>query len=76
VVISAEVGLMKPDPRIYRLAAESVGLETTEVLFVDDFIENVEGAKAVGMQAIHFADPETAQRQLAAITGVNYDCEW
>lgn len=70
VVISAEVGLMKPDPRIYRLAAESVGLEMTEALFVDDFIENVEGAKAVGMQTIHFTDPETAQQELARITGV------
>lgn len=70
VVISAEVGLMKPDPKIYHLAVESVGVPAPEALFVDDFIENIEGAKAVGMQALHFTDPEAAQRQLTAITGV------
>jgi epoxide hydrolase-like predicted phosphatase len=70
VVISAEVGLMKPDPQIYHLAAESVGVQAPEVLFVDDFSENIEGAAAVGMQTLHFTDPEAAQRQLTAITGV------
>jgi hypothetical protein len=36
----------------------------------DDFIENVAGASAVGMQALHFNDPQAAQRELAQITGV------
>ncbi len=71
VVISAEVGLMKPDPKIYHLAAESLGVQAPEALFVDDFIENIEGAKAVGMQVLHFTDPETARRQLIAITGIS-----
>jgi epoxide hydrolase-like predicted phosphatase len=70
VVISAEVGLMKPNPRIYHLAAESVGANAEEILFVDDFIENIEGAKQVGMQTIHFTDPETARQQLIDLTGV------
>jgi epoxide hydrolase-like predicted phosphatase len=70
IVISAEVGLMKPDPKIYYLAAESVGVQVTEALFVDDFAENIEGAKAVGMQTLHFTDPDTAQQELAKITGV------
>jgi epoxide hydrolase-like predicted phosphatase len=70
LVISAEVGLMKPDPKIYHLAAESVRVKVEEALFVDDFIENIEGAKRVGMQTIHFTDPETVQQQLAALTGV------
>lgn len=70
IVISAEVGLMKPDPKIYCLAAESVGVQVTEVLFVDDFAENIEGAKAVGMQTLHFTDPDAARQELAAITGV------
>jgi epoxide hydrolase-like predicted phosphatase len=72
IVISSEVGLMKPDPKIYRLAAESVGVNVEEALFVDDIIENIEGAKRVGMQAIHFTDPETVQQQLAVLTGVTY----
>ena len=70
VVISAEVGLMKPDPRIYPLAADSLAVQLDESVFVDDFIENVEGARQVGMQAIHFVDPKQARRELVALTGV------
>lgn len=70
MVISAEVGLLKPDPQIYYLAAESLGVAVTEALFIDDFAENIEGAKAVGMQTLHFVDPEAAQRELTALTGV------
>jgi HAD superfamily hydrolase (TIGR01509 family) len=61
---------MKPEPKIYHLAAESVGVKPDEALFVDDFIENVEAARQVGMQAIHFSDSETVQQKLANITGV------
>jgi epoxide hydrolase-like predicted phosphatase len=64
VIISAEVGLMKPDPAIYHLAADSVGVEPAEALFIDDFIENIEGAKAVGMATLHFTDPVFVQQQL------------
>ncbi len=53
-IFSAEVGLAKPDPRIYRMALEGLGVQPGEAVFVDDFIENVEGARAVGMQAVHF----------------------
>ena len=70
VVISSEVGLMKPDPKIYYLAADSVAVSPAEVLFIDDFIENVEGARQVGMQAIHFNDPDLARKQLIDLTGV------
>jgi epoxide hydrolase-like predicted phosphatase len=70
IVISSEVGLMKPDPKIYQLALERVGVNAEEALFVDDFIENVEGAKRVGLQAIHFTNPEVAQQQLIEFTGV------
>jgi epoxide hydrolase-like predicted phosphatase len=54
MIISAEEGLTKPDPRVYRLAAERLGVQPSEVVFVDDFIENVDGARAVGMPAIHY----------------------
>jgi putative hydrolase of the HAD superfamily len=70
VVISCEVGMMKPDPRVYPLAAESLGVRPEEAVFIDDFIENVEGARRAGMQAIHFSDPILAQQQLAELTGV------
>lgn len=70
VTISAEVGVAKPTPDIYHIAAENTGVAVTEALFIDDFIENVEGARAVGMQAIHYSDPAVAQEQLVALTGV------
>ncbi|MCK6624341.1 MAG: HAD family phosphatase [Anaerolineae bacterium] len=70
VVISSEVGLMKPDPRIYHLAAERVDVVPAEALFIDDFIQNIEGARAVGMQTIHFTNPEVAQQTLTEMTGV------
>ena len=70
VVISSEVGLMKPDPKIYYLAADSVEVSPAEALFIDDFIENVEGARRVGMQALHFKDPELVRKQLVDLTGV------
>ena len=70
IVISCEIGLMKPEPQVYYLAAESVGVKPEEALFIDDFIENVEGARRVGMQALHFQEPEALQQQLAELTGV------
>jgi putative hydrolase of the HAD superfamily len=53
VVCSAEVGLAKPDPAIYRLAAARLGLPPEACLFVDDAEENVEAARQVGMAAVH-----------------------
>jgi epoxide hydrolase-like predicted phosphatase len=70
IIISAEVGLLKPDPKIYYLAAESVNVAVHEALFIDDFVENVEGAKQVGMLAIQYDDAELVQQQLVAMTGV------
>ena len=54
IVISGEEGILKPDARIYHLAAERLGVPVADCLFVDDFEENVAGAQAAGMQAIHF----------------------
>lgn len=54
IIVSAEEGLAKPDPQLYRRAAERLGVRPEEAVFVDDFRENVEAARAVGMQAIHY----------------------
>jgi epoxide hydrolase-like predicted phosphatase len=70
VVISAEVHLHKPQPEIYRLAAERLDVDPAECLFVDDLRENCEGAEAVGMTAIrHRSAPETIAK-LAELTGL------
>jgi putative hydrolase of the HAD superfamily len=64
LVISSEIGIVKPDPRIYHLVLERLGVQPAEAVFVDDFQKNIEGAKAVGMQGIHFRDPEQARSEL------------
>jgi epoxide hydrolase-like predicted phosphatase len=64
VLISAEVGAAKPDPRVYHLALERLGVSPAEALFIDDFIENVEGARAVGMHAILFRSPAQMREEM------------
>lgn len=63
VVISGEVGLHKPQPQIFELGAERVGLLPSQCVFVDDLRENCEGAEAVGMIAVlHRKTNETLAR--------------
>ena len=54
VIDSSEVGIRKPDPAIYRLACERLGVPPGRAAFVDDIETNVEGARALGMTAIRF----------------------
>jgi 2-haloacid dehalogenase/putative hydrolase of the HAD superfamily len=66
IVISGEVGLLKPDPRIFRLAAQRAGLKPEELLFIDDAAENVAAAAALGFDVHHFTAPATLGPALAA----------
>lgn len=56
VVLSGDVGVAKPDPRIYRHSARLLGLEPGECVFVDDLRVNVRAAVAVGMVGVHHVD--------------------
>jgi epoxide hydrolase-like predicted phosphatase len=67
VIISAEVGLAKPDLRIYRLAVERLGVAPAEAVFVDDYADNLEGARAAGLQVVHFQERAQALAELAAL---------
>lgn len=58
-VFSGELGVVKPNVAIYRASLAGLGVKPGEALFIDDNPANVEGAQAVGMQALHFAS--TAQ---------------
>jgi epoxide hydrolase-like predicted phosphatase len=69
-VISAEVHLHKPQPEIYLLAAERLGVEPAECIFVDDLRENWEGAEAVGMTAVRHRNANETIAKLAELTGV------
>ena len=64
LVISAEVGLVKPDQLIYQMAVEKVNVEPSQAVFVDDFLHNVDGAKAAGLHAIHFRSPDQALKDI------------
>jgi epoxide hydrolase-like predicted phosphatase len=67
LTISGEVGLAKPDPRIYRHALAALGVQPEEAIFVDDFIENIQAASALGMQAVHFKSPEQALTEVKSL---------
>jgi len=64
VIISAEVGLMKPDEAIFCLALERLGVAPGEAVFVDDFAHNVEAARLAGLHAIHFRSAVQARLEL------------
>jgi putative hydrolase of the HAD superfamily len=69
VIISGEVGIRKPDPAIYRLAADKIGRPPGECIFVDDVEVNLIPARALGMETILHADRESTLAQLHQIYG-------
>ena len=69
-VISGTVGLRKPDPAIYPLAAEALGLPAPQVVFVDDLPGNLKPARQLGMVTVrHERTPETVS-ELERLLGV------
>ena len=70
VVISGDEGMHKPQPEIYRLGCERVGLEPADCVFVDDLRENCEGAEAVGMTAVLHRGAERTLPRLEELLGV------
>lgn len=68
IVISAEEGVVKPYPQIYQITLERLHLEPGQAVFVDDFIENVQGAQAVGMQTIHFRSIDQIRAEIKDFT--------
>lgn len=70
VVISGEVGLHKPEPEIFHMGAEKIGLAPEECVFVDDLKENCEGAAAVGMTPILHRGADTTLPELERLLGL------
>jgi epoxide hydrolase-like predicted phosphatase len=62
--ISAELGLAKPDPKIYRLVLDRLDVPPPRAVFVDDFSENVKAAAALGLRAIQFLSSEQAMQSV------------
>jgi putative hydrolase of the HAD superfamily len=69
-VISGEVGLHKPQPEIYALTIEKLGVPAGACVFVDDLRENCEGAEAAGMQSLRHRDAAETIPKLEEMTGI------
>jgi epoxide hydrolase-like predicted phosphatase len=68
-VNSALVKLAKPDPAIYRLTLEQLGVEPGEAIFLDDQVRNTDASSELGIHSITYTDPENGLAELAALLG-------
>jgi len=70
IITSASIRVMKPDPQAYRAALDALRLRAEETVFIDDLRENIQGAKQLGMHAIHFeTDHDDIRPLLSALLG-------
>jgi epoxide hydrolase-like predicted phosphatase len=67
MIISSEVGMVKPDPRIYHLTLERLGVLPQEAVFVDDMPHNVQAAQALGLHAIQYKNTPQVLVELEAL---------
>jgi epoxide hydrolase-like predicted phosphatase len=72
IIISAEVGAMKPEAKIFQIALEQFGVSPREAVFLDDFYANIAGCEKVGIKGIHFKDPEIALQQLKELLSTRF----
>lgn len=70
VVISGEVGMRKPEPRIFHHTLEQIGLAAGECVFVDDLAENISAAVALGFIGVHHTSYDESARELEALFGI------
>ncbi|NIR35489.1 MAG: HAD family phosphatase, partial [Actinobacteria bacterium] len=68
-VESAVERIRKPDPRIYRIACERLGVVPDECVFLDDIGSNLKPARAMGMTTIKVSDPDEALAELSEVLG-------
>lgn len=66
-VDSSDVGHRKPEPEIYAITTERIGLPPSDIIYLDDFLANIEGAQAAGWTTLHVTDPLAAIDELAAL---------
>ena len=72
VVESSQEGIRKPNPQIYQLTCERLGVSPEAAVFLDDLGINLKPAKALGMQTIKVLDENQAIRDLGSVTGLNF----
>ncbi len=72
VVLSCLEGMIKPDKEIYELTVKRLAITPQEALFIDDKKENVEGAKKVGLHAIHFTDVHSFKKGIRKHSNIKF----
>ena len=72
IIISGEIGLKKPDPAIFELMLQKLGIDAKDAVFVDDTLHNVESAERVGIKGVHHNDAANLRLQLNAL-GINFN---
>ena len=68
-VNSAHVGLSKPDPAIYHLTLDKLGVAPEQAIFLDDSLRNVDSARHQGIHTVHFVDPVVSLPELELLLG-------
>jgi putative hydrolase of the HAD superfamily len=75
IVESSKTGMRKPDPRIYQIACEQLGVEPASCVYLDDLGINCKPAAQLGMKAIKVVTEAQALGELAAATGLTFPQE-
>jgi 2-haloacid dehalogenase len=67
IVVSGDEGVIKPDPRIFRVLLDRYRIAADEAVFIDDNPKNAQAAAALGIHGIHFQSPTQLRRELASL---------
>jgi glucose-1-phosphatase len=67
IYCSSQIGCRKPEAKAFQLIVDELEVQSDQIVFVDDLLENIEGAKAVGLQGVHFQEPAAGIQDLKAI---------
>jgi 2-haloacid dehalogenase len=67
IVVSGDEGMMKPDPRIFRVLFERHAVVPSSAVFIDDVADNAAAAEALGVHGIHFRSPDQLRRELVSV---------
>ena len=72
IVESSVEGVRKPEPQIYQIACNRLGVNPSQCVFLDDLGINLKPARAMGMKTIKVVDPDEAIRELSHYTGISF----
>ena len=72
VIESSKVGIRKPDPQIYTMACELLGIDPVEAIYLDDLGINLKPARALGMHTIKVVSEEQAIGDLSQALGIEF----